>query len=174
MNTWKVILATLVIFGTGVITGGLLVSYSDRASHRLAGRLPVADPPLWGPGRQRVPLEMDPGLSRENRVPLAFGIPLRKDFLDRLNRELKLSPEQHERIERIVSEGQDRTRELWRVEWVATKQRIRAELTQEQQTRFETLFKLRPRDQRRPPPPPDRLSTNPIESATPADLRASP
>ena len=34
MNTWKVILATLVIFITGVVTGGLLVSYADRASQK--------------------------------------------------------------------------------------------------------------------------------------------
>jgi len=32
VNIWKVILATLVIFITGVVTGGLLVSYTDRAS----------------------------------------------------------------------------------------------------------------------------------------------
>ena len=34
MNTWKVILATLVIFIAGVLTGGLLVGYSDRAQHK--------------------------------------------------------------------------------------------------------------------------------------------
>ena len=34
MNTWKVILATLVIFVAGVLTGGLLVSYADHASQK--------------------------------------------------------------------------------------------------------------------------------------------
>jgi hypothetical protein len=29
---WKVILATLVIFGTGVITGGLLVNYTNHTA----------------------------------------------------------------------------------------------------------------------------------------------
>ena len=32
MNTWKIILATLVIFVAGVLTGGLLVSYTDHTS----------------------------------------------------------------------------------------------------------------------------------------------
>ena len=27
MNSWKIILATMVIFGTGVLTGGLLVGH---------------------------------------------------------------------------------------------------------------------------------------------------
>ena len=31
MNTWKVILATLVIFVAGVVTGGLLVSYGNAS-----------------------------------------------------------------------------------------------------------------------------------------------
>ena len=34
MNAWKVVLATLVIFITGLVTGGLLVSYSDRAQQK--------------------------------------------------------------------------------------------------------------------------------------------
>ncbi len=33
MNSWKVILATVVIFGAGVLTGGLLVNYVER-EHR--------------------------------------------------------------------------------------------------------------------------------------------
>ena len=57
MNTWKVILATLVIFIAGVVTGGLLVSYSDRVqqkhhrlwpreatNHRPDSKQPVATP----------------------------------------------------------------------------------------------------------------------------------
>ena len=33
MNSWKVILATVVIFGAGVMTGGLLVNYVDHSHH---------------------------------------------------------------------------------------------------------------------------------------------
>ena len=31
MNSWKVILAAVVIFGAGVLTGGLLVDYVDHS-----------------------------------------------------------------------------------------------------------------------------------------------
>jgi len=90
---------------------------------------------------------------RENRpLPPPPNTLFRRDFMDRLNHELDLSPEQHEHIEKIVSEGQDRTRELWRVEWIETRQRIRKELGPKQQAKFEELFKSRPREKLRPNP----------------------
>ena len=165
MNTWKVILATLVIFGAGVITGGLLVGYSERAA-RLVPRKPAPAEPQ--PQRETGG-GPNTGAARENRQPQPPNILLRKDLVDRLNRELKLNPEQRERIDKIVTEGQDRTRDLWRVEWNETRQRIRKELLPEQQTRFEELFKPRSRDQRRIPAAPDRLPTNspPAAASTP-------
>ena len=130
MNTWKVILATLVIFGAGVITGGLLVSYSARAWRPSAHAAPAADGQLPTADPQRVPVERNaaPAVRESKLPPAALSGPLRKDFLNRLSHELKLSSEQRERIERIVSEGQERTRELWRVERVETWHRIRKEL----------------------------------------------
>ena len=48
MNTWKVILATMVIFGTGVVTGGLLVRHAgsgrDRHSQRSTATVHAAQP----------------------------------------------------------------------------------------------------------------------------------
>jgi hypothetical protein len=170
VNSWKVILATLVIFGAGVITGGLLVNYSDRAfRHPPDHRVPeMAGPPM--PGRPGPMVGMEPAAGpREPRLPPGLPLPLRKEFLNRLNRELGLTPAQHERIGRIVSEGQQRTRELWRIEWIETRQKIRAELTPEQQRRFEELFKARPRDQRRPPAPRDRAATNSPSFSRPDD-----
>ena len=41
MNNWKVIFATVVIFGAGVITGGLLVNYVNYSHGR-----PAHHPPL--------------------------------------------------------------------------------------------------------------------------------
>ena len=43
MNSWKVILATMVIFGTGVVTGGLLVGMR-RSMAGIAGRQHLATP----------------------------------------------------------------------------------------------------------------------------------
>ena len=149
MNAWKIILATLVIFGAGVITGGLLVGYSDRA-WRQPRRPPVTN--------QRTPAAaQNPGAREPNRLPAPLNGPLRRDFLDRLDAELKLSPEQRDRIEKIISEGQEQARETWlqiepqvRQEIRRTRERIRAELSAEQQARFEELLRTRPRNPQRP------------------------
>jgi hypothetical protein len=145
VNTWKVILATLVILGTGVITGGLLVGYSDRAWRR-----PPPEPALTE-GPPSTAAAPDAGAARENRQPRLLPPPLRKDFVERLDRELNLSAEQREEIRRVVTEGQQRTRELWRLEWIATRQKIRAQLTPGQRIRFEQLLRPQARDPRRIP-----------------------
>jgi hypothetical protein len=160
VNPWKIVLATLVIFGTGVITGGLLVSYSDRALHSSAPGPMAANNPRATPGTP------NPAV-RENRIPPPMPVPLRKDFLDRLEHELSLTNGQRERIEKIISEGQDRTRQIWqnvepemRAELMSTRDRIRNELTPDQLQRFEDILR---RPQRRP----DDMSTN----RPPRDLR---
>jgi len=150
VNTWKVILATLVIFGAGVVTGGLLVGYSNYL--QLHRQKPVAtDTP---PPNPSVAIAV-----HTNQLPAPPPVLLRKDFLNRLNQELKLSPEQREHIEKIISEGQERNRELWqkiepdvRAALVDAREKIRAELTPEQQTHFEEILKHW-HDQRRSPPP---------------------
>jgi|SRR5581483_3509940 len=155
MNTWKVILATLIIFGAGVITGGLLVSYSDRVNSDHAARPPRPQPRIAAnPSGPQAP-GPNAAAPRENRQPPLLPAPLRKEFVDRLERELKLTAAQRERIEKIITEAQDRTRTAWqpivRRELVESSAQIRAELTPEQQSRFEELMR-RNRDQRRPPP----------------------
>jgi hypothetical protein len=167
VNTWKIILATLVIFGAGVITGGLLVGHSLRAAHRLLARVPTTDAPLRAADRPSAPVKLDAGIARASNPPPAVNLPFRKDFLIRLDRELELSPEQRQHIEKIIREGQERTRELWRVEWVTTRKRIRSELTPEQQARFEGLFKSRPRDQQRPSAATGRSTNSPAPSGNP-------
>ena len=140
MNTWKVILATLVIFGAGVVTGGLLVVYSNDVAHR-------ADPLAQPEGPKRV-AQLPPGPGRENRLPVAQHFLLRKEFLKRLDEELKLTPAQREHIEKIMDEGQQRIQEYSRQidpqvrgELAATRERIRAELTPVQQTVYADLLK---------------------------------
>lgn len=131
MSPWKVILATLVIFTAGLVTGAVGV-------HRiLQGSRPV----------QRVE-PMHPWM-------------LRDGFRAELNRRLELSPEQHERIERIMREGQERIREISslispeiQAELKAVREEIRAELRPEQRRAFEELMrnrKPRPLEIERPP-----------------------
>lgn len=168
MNTWKILLATLVIFGAGVITGGLLVGYSDRAARESARRR-SADRRDAIADVQRMPVESDarPAV-RENRLPL-----MRKELLDQLNRELNLTPEQRDRIESIIHDGQQQTHDLWHKEMVQTRQRILAELNPDQQRRFQRLFKPRASDPRRAPARP-RPPGNESEPATSTNSPAAP
>jgi Spy/CpxP family protein refolding chaperone len=129
-NYWKVILATVVIFGAGVVTGGLLV--------RLA-RTPVPPPPSRGQLRPADPVS-------------AGG--LRLEFLRRAQRELELTADQRDRLGRILRESQDRTKKL--MEPVAPQireelRRTRAEfveaLTPEQRIRFNELARQQQQQQ---------------------------
>lgn len=139
MNSWKIIPAVMVIFGAGVLTGGLLVNYVDRGQWnnghfgfwKLTPRSQSGAPGLAPAG----------DLSRP-RTPEMW----RKDLLGHLDEKLKLTPEQHTAISRIIAEGQEQNREIWtnmapkmHQEMELVHQRIRAELTPEQQKQFEAL-----------------------------------
>jgi hypothetical protein len=137
VNTWKVIFATVVIFGAGVLTGGLLVKYSVQP-----------------PSRPQHP--------QGNRVqPISAG-GLRIEFLRRVERDLNLSPDQKEQIDKIFSAAQERSKKLMepiqpkiREELQQTIEQFRAALNPEQRIRFDELLKQQQqqrREQHRPPP----------------------
>jgi Spy/CpxP family protein refolding chaperone len=146
VNSWKVILATIVIFGAGVVTGGLLVNYVDH-SHRGNFRRPQAN--------------TDEHLQTNNPVrPPEIPMPrvaerMGKQFVQQLNDTLQLTPEQRVKIEKIIADGQEQNREIWtnvapkmRAVMQEVNQQIRAELTPEQLKPFEELLK---HPLRRPP-----------------------
>ena len=128
MNFWKVILATFVIYGAGVMTGGLLVNRVDTeprnphhadASPRALTNNPAARPP---------------------HLPDIMN----KQFLQRLDAELHLTADQREAIQKIISDSQNlihKTVQDARLE-------IREQLTPEQRSCFDELVKRPPR---RPP-----------------------
>lgn len=133
MNTWKVILATLVIFVAGLVTGAMVVWHSSR---------------LFLPAQQR---PFNP--NRTNAAPSAGG--MRLEFLRRMQRDLDLSPEQHQQIDKIIKESQERTRKIMEPvvpqlheELQRTKEAFRQVLTPQQQERFDQLLKHQPH---RPP-----------------------
>lgn len=138
MNTWKVILATIVIFGAGVVTGTLVVRHSAQAPAAVSPR---------GTGAPRL------------SPPYSAG-GLRLEFLRRAERELGLVPDQRERIEKILQASQERTRLLMepvapelKAELERTRDEFLAVLTPEQRTRFDALVKKqhqRPHDPRHP------------------------
>lgn len=161
MNTWKVILATLVIFAAGVVTGGLLVSHADRVKFRSR--------PNWRPQQaETLPRPTEPGSPREatrpQGVPAAVPQFLRKEFLERLDREVNLTPEQRERIEQVIREGQEHNRQFWervspelRQEIAEARRQIQAVLRPEQRARFDELMKQRPQRRTEETNPPDRF-----------------
>ena len=150
MNTWKVILATMVIFGTGVVTGGLLVRHAEHGRDRRPQRASERGPP---------------GAAHFRRASCAF------EFLRRMERELDLTPEQREPIDKILKEGQERMKKLMetveprrREELKRTMEEFRGVLTPEQQKRFDDLLKQqqqRAREQRKAAPPRERPPQSP-------------
>jgi hypothetical protein len=137
MNSWKIILATVVIFGAGVLTGGLLVDHIDH-SRPQAFHHPPGD---FNNGENHNPRPPDFSMSH-------FAQRMNQQFVQRLDAVLQLTPEQHEKIMKILAEGQERNRQIWTN--VAPKmfavmqdvnRKIRAELTPDQQKRFEELIK---------------------------------
>ena len=126
MNSWKIILATVVIFAAGVFTGGLLVNVIKET-----------------------PRSREPRTHAEAKMPEPpMAARLNKEFLKQLDEKLELTPDQHEKIQKIVAEGQERNHALWTN--VAPKMRevmqdvnrqIRQQLSPKQQKDFEELVK---------------------------------
>ncbi len=151
----------MVIFGTGVVTGGLLVHHAEG-------------------GRDR-PRRVG-GLNRQGQPP-SPGV-MRIEFLRRMERELNLTPEQREPIDKILKEGQERMRKLMetveprrREEFKKTVEEFRAVLTPEQRERFDTVVRQqqqRAHEQRKSAPPRDRAPQHPVPGPSPATTNSPP
>jgi hypothetical protein len=126
VNTWKAIFAVLVIFGAGFVTGNIVNRVTEH---------PVPAGYLHNAARspqQTLPLEQ-----------------LRKvELMGCVQRELDLTPEQHAHIEKIISDSQERIRDLWdqvapdiHDEYEDVKKKLCDQLTPEQKKRFDDLMK---------------------------------
>lgn len=143
----------MVIFGTGVVTGGLLVQYAPSARHP---RLPH-------------------GAAALRPAPPLSPVGLRLDLLRHLGQELNLTAEQHQRIDVLLHQSQERTKKLMepvrpqlQEEVQKTKQAFRELLTAEQQARFDVLLKQQQQQQRaREPRRPQPAPPPPAENAPP-------
>lgn len=132
MNSWKVILATIVIFGTGVFTGGLLVNQVKQPFH------PRASFPLKPEQSDVLPPQLRPEV-------------LNKQFVEQLSAKVDLTLQQSNQIQKIIAQGQQNSRDLWKAVapsfqgiWHETRQEIRDVLTPEQRKKFETLMRQHP------------------------------
>ncbi len=130
MNSWKAILATMVIFGAGVLTGALIVQFVTTTDSSR---------------RQK------PGFGARSAE---FGSPggMRLEFLRRMQPYLDLTADQQEHIDKILKQSQERTRKLMepvspqlRQEVQRAKAEFREALTAVQQARFDELLKQQQR-----------------------------
>lgn len=166
MRYWKVILATLVIFAAGAITGGLVVNQMVRAKSTTASPSPTnrsvaTRNVVWPTQASPVP-----------STNLAYWYILKTNYLKQAQKELNLTAEQQDRIEMIISESQKRTKELSdamapkvRDEVRRARDRMRAELTPEQRRKYDLLYKSRS-----PRKPPEIVHAVPASSNTPAPV----
>lgn len=119
-------LAALVIFAAGVVTGGLTVNLRTRA-------------PM--PGLRLLEQRGSPAQTWDNRI---------RELSRKMERQLDLSAEQRDRIEVIIRDSHRRIQSVFeeaapraRDEFRETRLRIREVLSPEQRRKFEELFKLR-------------------------------
>jgi Spy/CpxP family protein refolding chaperone len=143
MNSWKIILAIVVIFGTGVLTGGLLVNYVEQSHPKDIQRPPDEGNPQPQANNHDHDQPRPPELPNP-RPPEILG----KQFVQQLDNTLHLTREQRAAIAKIVADGQERNRDIWTN--VApqmhkmlqdVRQQIREQLTPEQRKQFEELLK---------------------------------
>ena len=120
----KFILAALLIFTAGALTGSALLSFQAKTRRQ-----------------QEV----------AKRETIPFLLWQRFELLRRTERQLELTAEQRTRIEAQIKESQERFRKMWeplapaaRVELEQLRGRVFAEMTPEQKAKFEELLRQRP------------------------------
>jgi Spy/CpxP family protein refolding chaperone len=125
VNAWKPILAALVIFAAGVVTGGLTVT--------------LRQPQQKGSKNSQVRIKQPALMPREGQL---------RELSRRMQSELELRPEQWERIETIIRESQERMKKLREEvgqkiteEFRGMRQKIRGELTPEQRKKFVDIMR---------------------------------
>jgi Spy/CpxP family protein refolding chaperone len=133
VNNWKVIFATVVIFGAGVITGGLLVNYVQHSNQK--PQRPKAVAPIAANTVRTVTTNQPPPVAETNKLrPPEI---LSKQFLQQLDDSLHLKTEQREAIQKIIGEGQNQIRKVVQ----DSRLEIREVLTPEQRKQFDELVK---------------------------------
>lgn len=123
---WKAIGAALVLFLAGVLSGAmgqrLLQSRSSKGPESPPRPFPGGPPAPWTGQRM--------------------------SFIERLTKDLELTPEQATEIDRLMKESQENMRKLWepigplaQQEMARSREAIAAVLTEEQRVKMEEMFK---------------------------------
>jgi uncharacterized membrane protein len=132
VNNWKVIptivFATVLIFGAGVFTGGMLVDLVKPAHGEKTPHLEMA-----AVTNSAFLTPANAATKSNARLPEILSRP----FLQRLDEELHLAPDEREAIQKIISEGQNQMRKVIQ----DSRLEIRELLTPEQRKQFDELVK---------------------------------
>jgi hypothetical protein len=152
VNNWKVIFATVVIFGAGVITGGLLVNYVQKCG----GKAGNHSKPAAVAETRPVATNQAPRAADATR-PFRPSDILSKQFLQALDLRLSLTPEERAAIQKIIGERQSQIRRTV----MDARLEIRELLTPEQRTEFDELVK---RPVRKPNPGTNGVAVPPATS----------
>jgi Spy/CpxP family protein refolding chaperone len=138
VNDWKfipsIMLATVLIFGAGVFTGGRLVDCVKPPHGKPFKR--IAAVPA---GTNLVPVVTSNAASSNPPAVKPARAPefLSKEFLQRLDADLQLTKEQHETVKKIIEEGQNSVRKAVQ----DARLEIREALTPAQRQAFDDLVK---------------------------------
>jgi hypothetical protein len=181
VNYWKVILATVVIFGAGVFTGGLMVDSVQHGHPRNTTQRRTTN------GETRPPAEVHELQARTNSLasitrPQRPPEILDANFVQQLDDKLQLTADQRASIQKIIADGQERNHSIWtnnsaqlRAVVQDVRHRVREALNADQQKQFEILMK--PRPPRRPSSgnnaPPDSATSTNLPSLTPTNAPAN-
>jgi len=138
VNDWKfiptIMVATVLIFGAGVFTGGMLVDYvkpPHGKSLKRAAAVPAGTNPVVAAATNAA--GSNAPASRPAKVPEFLS----KEFLQRLDADLQLTREQHEAVKKIIEEGQNSVRKAVQ----DARLEIREALTPVQRLAFDDLVK---------------------------------
>lgn len=133
MKNWKPILAVLLIFAAGFTSGAMVARAKFRAE--AAEQQQVR---RGGPGGPR-PGPPGPRMGE-----------FRERFIEGLKKDVGISEDQAQQIDKLMRESQERMAKLWepvepkaKEEFESTHQKVRAVLTPDQQVKFEEMRKKR-------------------------------
>lgn len=140
MNNWKIIptivFATVLIFGAGVMTGGVLVNYVKKNEHRSTPPHHPAPAQTNSLSLSNAPIAPMTTAAATNRTVRPPEI-LSTDFLRDLDGKLQLTKDQHEAAQKIITDGQNLIRKVVQ----DARLEIRDILTPAQQEQFDELVK---------------------------------
>jgi len=134
VNNWKIILPTGLIFGAGLLAGGLTINRIDRCK-AVASRQAV---PSTGNSTVAAQIRREPGGMDQHRI----------EFMRTVSSNLNLTAEQRVCVDNTLREGQECIRKLWEDFNPKTRDvlnncrtKIIADLTPEQRDEFNQMMK---------------------------------